>query len=71
MLEANNSEELYAEYSAIQAVSARLEKRLLRETNLRDRFGADNGKKIKNLLKKLSHVNTTKSELKTMVSMAT
>ena len=70
MLEANDSEELYAEYVALQAASEHVEKRLLREKNLRDKFGVDNGKKIKNLLKKLSRINATKSELKTMVSMA-
>jgi hypothetical protein len=68
MPEANNTEELYTEYTALQAASARVEKCLLRETNLRDKFGFDNAKKINNLLKKLSRLNATKSELKNLVS---
>lgn len=68
MPKANSSEEIYTEYTALQAASDHVEKRLRRETNLRDRFGFDNDKKIKNLLKKLSRLNTTKSELKSLVS---
>lgn len=64
----SNSEEIYTEYTALQAASEHVEKRLRRETNLRDRFGFDNDKKINSLLKKLSHLNTTKSELKSVVS---
>lgn len=64
----SNPEELYSEYTALQAASEHVEKRLLRETNLRDKFGFDNDKKINSLVKKLSRINTTKSELKTLVS---
>ena len=64
----NSSEEIYTEYTARQAASDHVEKRLRRETNLRDRFGFDNTKKINSLLKKLARLNTTKSELKSLVS---
>lgn len=70
MPETNSSEELYNEYTALQAACEHVEKRLLRETNLRDRFGFDNDKKINSLLKKLSRINATKSELKNLVSAA-
>lgn len=69
MPDANNtSADLYTEYTALQAASEHVEKRLLREKNLRDKFGYDNGKKIKTLLKKLARLNATKSELKSLVS---
>lgn len=64
----NNSEEFYAEYTALQATSERLEKCLLREANLRDKFGFDNSKKINSILKKLSRLNATKCELKSLAS---
>jgi hypothetical protein len=62
----NSPEELYAEYTALRAASERIEKSLLREKNLRDKFGFDNTKKINNLLKKLSRLNATKCELKSL-----
>lgn len=62
----NNPEELYSEYTALQAASEHVEKRLLRETNLRDKFGFDNDKKINSLLKKLARIHATKCELKSL-----
>lgn len=68
MSDATNTQELYSEYTALQAASEHVEKRLTRETNLRDRFGFDNTKKINNLLKKLARINATKSELKSLAT---
>ena len=70
MPEASSTDTIYTEYMALQAASERVEKRLLRETNLRDRFGFDNGKKINSLVKKLSRINTTKSELRSLIGAA-
>lgn len=64
----SNTEELYSEYTAIQAATEHVEKRLLRETNLRDKFGFDNTKKINSLLKKLARLHATKCELKSLAS---